>query len=151
LFDVGGCMEGRLLADADFTLNPSCTDPWLGNAGAVVQGYLVGEPRGGANQARIKVVAVVPPANAAELLADQVYFGVRLRFPARPVCAGCASQACLVLNSILVKRLPGLPDVMIETPSPGPGNRVTWEGTGADCSAVPVARHSWGRLKAMYR
>jgi hypothetical protein len=152
-FDVGGCMESQLLADADFTTEAACEDPWLGNAGAVVQGYLPGEPRGGFNQARIKVVSVVPPESSVQLLGDRVYYAARLVFPGSFTCGGCQGAACLVLNSILVRRLPGQPggDVLVQTPAAGSGNWATWEEAGADCSAVPVVGHTWGQIKALYR
>jgi hypothetical protein len=62
--------------------------------------------------------------------------------------------ACLVLNSILVRRSPGAVggDSFVSTPGPGDANRATWQGTGADCSAVPVRRQStWGAVKSLYR
>lgn len=69
-------------------------------------------------------------------------------------CAGCLAPACLVLNGITIRRLPGAPggDVIISSVGAGNPNWVTWRGgAGADCSLVPVRAVTWGRIKTLYR
>lgn len=159
LMGSGACRADQLFAGADFTLLGDCADPWNGAASAEVQGYDTGQPRGGANQARIRAVAGVLPANARSLAAGVNYYGLRVRFrtgksSGTGSCAGCLAPACLVLNGITIRRLPGAPggDVIISSVGAGNPNWVTWRGGGgADCSLVPVRAVTWGRIKTLYR
>ncbi len=156
---VGGCRSGMLSASGDFRSNGTCVDPWVGQAVAEVQGYAVGEPRGGANQVRVKVACGVVPSLAATLDATSMYYGVKLvignGLTSGPgTCVGCAQPACLVLNSIEVKRTPGAPggDLFLETPGAGGANWALWQGgMGANCALVPVRSVTWGRVKSIYR
>ena len=154
---VGGCRMGALSANGGTPAGTGCADFWAGLATGGVQSYVVGQPRGGANQARIKVALSLLPANARTLAAGTVYYAARIVLGNQATtgtgaCAGCDGEACLVLNSIWIKRLPGAPggDVFLTTPSIT-GNMATWQGTGADCDAVPVQTSSWGRIKILYR
>ncbi len=156
--ESGGCREGALTASADLTGLDGCVDMWGGQGFALVQDYLVGMPRGSPNEARIKVVVAVPSASARTLDAATAYAAVALVLDDRKTvgagsCAGCSGSVCLVLNSILVRRLPGgTGDVFFEVPAAGDGNRVTWgAGSGASCEAVPVRNVTWGRIKTFYR
>jgi hypothetical protein len=153
----GGCRFGDLSADGDPPSGTDCGDFWAGKWAGGLQGYLVGQPRGGTNQARIKVALSLLPADARTLSAGTLYDAARIVFGNQSTtgagsCSGCGLDACLVLNSIWIKRLPGAPggDVFLENPGAG-GNLATWQGTGADCSAVPVHTASWGKIKALYR
>ena len=68
-------------------------------------------------------------------------------------CSGCSSTACLVFNSVTLKRLPGasVTDILISDPASS-ANWAFWQGTvGVDCAAVPVRNHTWGALKSLYR
>ena len=154
---VGGCRAGALSANGETPEGSGCVDFWMGQASGDVQSYVVGQPRGGPNQARIRVALSLLPANARALEAGTVYYAARLVLGNQATtgagsCAGCGGDACLVLNSIWIKRLPGAPggDVFVTTPSIT-GNMATWQGTGADCEAVPVQTSSWGRIKTLYR
>ena len=154
--EPGGCRFGELLANADFTAIGDCADPWQGIAGAQIQGYDPGQPRGASSQARIKAVAGVLPSQAITLSADIVYYGVRIRFRTGETsgggsCAGCLGSACLVLNGVLIQRAKGA-EVVITTPASDNRNWATWRGgAGADCMAVPVRAATWGRVKSLYR
>lgn len=156
-FEQGGCREGSLDATLDMTGLDGCSDPWGGSGTAVLQGYDLGQPFGGANQARIKVVAAVPSIDARMLLAGTPYTAMALRLDnfrssGGGSCPGCEGSACLVLNSLLVKRLPGgSGDVFLQIPGPADGNFATWNGVGANCAAVPVRTATWGRVKSLYR
>jgi hypothetical protein len=155
----GDCRDGALSADGDFSAAPGCADPWAGGGAAQVQGYLVTLPYGQASQARILAVAGVPSIEAKALDAAIVYHAARIRLSKEKSsgafsCIGCTSGACLVLNGIIVRRLPGSPggDLTLTIPRNGTQNRVTWNGgQGADCSAVPVRRATWGLVKSLYR
>ena len=157
----GGCRSGALVPSFDFSIYTTCADFMGGQAAGGLQGYFVGQPRGGANQARIKMAAAfLPSVGYATLNADDLYYGARMNFQniytvaPGPVCAGCPDAACLVLNSIWVKRQPGAigGDVYVTVPGPGNANFATWQGgAGADCAAVPVRPVTWGRVKSLYR
>jgi hypothetical protein len=160
-FDLGGCRAGNLSAGFVFPPFSPCGDFFHGNAAGGLQDYSLREPRGGAGQARIKVAASVLPSvgGYASLDAEQIYYAVRLTITnahtagAGP-CAGCSQPACLVLNSILLRRQPGTAggDLVVSVPGPGLANRATWQsGLGADCAAVPVRAVTWGRIKGLYR
>jgi len=158
-FDVGGCRSGELLTDLDFRARSACADFYHGNAAAGLV-YDPGQPHGGANQARIRVAAsVLPSFGYATLDPAATYYAARLVIrnnstTGTTVCAGCAGPACLVLNSVLVKRQPGAigGDVAVTTPGPDDANWATWQGgTGANCASVPVRAVTWGRIKSLYR
>ena len=160
-FAAGGCRAGFLRADFDFTTRTACSDFFLGFAAGGLQGYYVGQPRGADSQARIKLAAsLLPSFGYASLDATHTYYAARITLtnddtaPPAAVCAGCADAACLVLNSILVRRQPGAAggDVFLQTPGPGNANFATWQGgAGADCAAVPARSMTWGRIKSLYR
>jgi hypothetical protein len=159
LAKTGGCRSGFLGASADFAQNLECVDPWQGQAVSEVQAFSVGEPRGGANQLRIKAVCGVVPALARTLDATSMYYGLKLVIQntfttGAGQCSGCSGPACLVLNSIEVKRTVGAPggDLFLQTPGAGNANWALWQGAqGADCALVPVKNVTWGRVKSLYR
>jgi len=155
----GQCRSGALDASTDFTDNPACADPWQGAATAEIQGFDIGMPRNQPNQIRIKAVAGLPASSAATLDATTRYDALKLVFSATlsappGECAGCIEPACLVLNSVLIRRIPGSPggDIQLTYPGGTNQNHVTWQGgTGADCALVPVRRTTWGEIKSFYR
>ena len=151
-----GCRGGALGADASFGGSPGCADPWVGGAVVSLPSYTIGMPRGMPGQARIRVGVGVAANQPRALAAGTPYHAVRLLISdvRTDSCGGCATPACLVLNSVLVKRSPGAlgGDVLVIAPGPGDGNRATWQGAGADCTAVPVRRRAtWGAVKSLYR
>jgi hypothetical protein len=154
-FGAGDCRANALKTDVAFGGSVACADPWAGLATASLPGYTIGMPRGGAAQARIKVGIGVPPNQPRTLAAGTPYNAVRLVLTSTRTdsCSGCPSAACLVLNSILLNRSPAAVggNRFVSTPAPGAGNWATWQGTGADCAAVPVRRTSWGSIKSLYR
>jgi hypothetical protein len=153
--EPAGCRFGRL---APSTLPPpanACANFWNQDLSAGFL-YLIGQPRGGANQARMVVSFALPDVKAARRLeADSLYLAARLALlHSNPTnCVGCSTSACLVLNSILIGRVPGAAggDVLLTTPGPADANRATWQGSSANCSTVPVRPSTWGRLKGLYR
>lgn len=160
MFAPGGCRAGDLRPTFDFRTLSACQDFLLGNASGGLQDYTVGQPRGGAGQARIRIAAALLPGfGYATLDATDMYYAAVLTIPndfstGISACPGCADPACLVLNSILVRRQPGVPggDIYLTTPGPGDANFATWQGgVGADCNTVPVRAVTWGRVKGLYR
>jgi len=150
------CRHDQLTANVDFSAVNECVP--LGLTGALVQDYLITEPRGLASQARIKAVGYVPSPLTVSVTNDTTYLAVRLVLGYDhtvnvAVCTGCTQSACLVLNSILVRRTAGAPggDIMITTPGPADANWAFWRGTGVDCTTVPVRNVTWGSIKSLYR
>ncbi len=160
LFAPGGCRAGVLRPSFDFTGRTACRDFFGGNASGTLQSYTVGQPGGAANQARIRTAAAMLPGYGyATLDAAETYYAAILPIPddntvGVTACAGCAGPACLVLNSITVRRQPGATggDIVLAAPGPGNANFATWQGgAGANCAAVPVRSMTWGRIKGLYR
>ena len=156
-YAADGCRFGSLSAKSEFAAATACTDFWAGRAGMEgLAGYYAGEPRGGAGQARIRITFAVASGQYLRLDAERMYYAARVVFKNRRTtsCLGCSTPACLVLNSILIGRLPGAPGgdhVCLEVPGPNLANRATWQGVGGDCNAVPVKVRTWGQLKSLYR
>ncbi len=159
-FDNVGCRAGELRAGTDFPAASPCVDFFQDEAFSDLQGYYLTEPNGESNQASIRVAAsLLPSAGYVQLDSSSMYLGVRLNISnALTVgvtpCGGCLDPACLVLNSVLVRRQPGAEggDVFLSVPGPDDANWATWQGgMGANCAAVPVRPVTWGRLKELYR
>ena len=155
---AAGCRAGALTASFDFSASPACTDAWLGQGFGDVQGFSIGPPdHPMASQARIKAVAAVTSDHAVRLDPGVQYGVIELvlsatRSTGAGACAGCSSHGCLVLNSILLRRVPGQgSDVFLIAPASAASNWATWQGTGADCAAVPTRRKTWGQIKSLYR
>jgi hypothetical protein len=152
--DPGGCRDGGWQADA--TPPASCDDPWTGLGAASSQGWLPGSPGGSARHGRLLVAASAIPGELATLSADVGYAAcrVRLRTNNTLTCEGCSTPACLVFNSLLIRRATGasVEEIFLATPESPGLNMVQWQaGTGADCLSVPVRRTTWGAVKALYR
>lgn len=155
-FQVAGCRDGELTAD-ELVPGASCPDLWLGapTTGGL-QSYSIGMPYGGNNQARIRAALnVVPSSDLKTVDASSMYYAVRLVFENLNTsggCPGCAAPACLVLNSMILRRPPQSQDVLLIAPGAGDANRATWQGgVGADCQSVPSKTMIWGAIKARYR
>lgn len=158
--DVGGCRAGNLNAFADPGGRSACLNMWQGTSAiAGIQGFIPSEPRGAGSQARIKVAASVLPQDAVSVDGTSMYYAARIQLSnagtvGTSSCGGCAQPACLVLNSILVGRVPGSPggDYFLQVPGAGDANWARWQGgVGADCAAVPVRNVAWGQVKSLYR
>lgn len=157
-FDGAGCRPGALRADVQFGNVPGCADPWTGSGVAGFPSYTVTQPRGAANQARIKAGVGVLPSEPRTLAADTPYHAVRIvivssQTTGMAACAGCTGKACLVLNSLWIKRAPGAQggDLFVSTPGPADANWAVWQDAGASCAAVPARRATWGSIKSLYR
>ena len=151
------CRHDLLAASLDYSATTMCTDPAF--AGALIQDYVEGQPHGLTSQARIKAVAFLPSPQTRTFSTDSTYLAIRLvlsydRTQNVGFCTGCTSSACLVFNSVLVRRVSGAPggDVMLVQPGPGNANWTTWRVSagGADCASVPVRNVTWGQVKSLY-
>ena len=158
LMDAGSCRALSWTASAPFP--GGCSDAWggAGSSAAVVQGWLPGVPGGSSRHARLLVAAGVLAQDAVALAADVSYTLCRVALDSRNTAActsGCTTPACLVFNSVLIRRLPGsaFEEVLVTTPEVAGANVVVWQPLlgSADCASVPVRRSTWGAVKALYR
>lgn len=152
--DPGQCHVNGWAADA--SLSGTCADPWLGRGAASAQGWLAGQPGGIGRHGRLLVAAAAAPGELITLDAATTYTLCRilLRSNNTLTCAGCSTPACLVFNSVLIRRLPGAtPEEILLTGAEVAGvERVTWQaGSGANCASVPTRRSTWSAVKALYR
>jgi len=152
--ESGGCRAGGWRADTAPAL--SCDDAWGGLGTANVQGWLVGSPGNSRRHGRLLVAVSAIPGNLIGLAADVPYSACRvlLRTNNTPDCPGCSTPACLVFNSLLIRRAPGssVEEIFYAAAESAGSNMVQWQGAlGADCQSVPVRRTTWGAVKSLYR
>ena len=150
-----GCRANGWFADG--TASPSCPDAWNGLGTGSFQGWIPGTPGNSTRHARLLVAAGVLPQDAVTLLANASYTAcmIVLRSVNTVSCNdGCDAPACIVFNSLLVRRLhtPEDQEIVISGPEINGSDRIFWQGgTGADCLSVPIRRSTWGAVKALYR
>ncbi len=150
----GECREDSWAADA--LAGASCIDPWESAGLASVQGWISGQPGGVARHGRLLVAVAPGVGQLASFEADVAYSlaRIRLRTINTPSCPGCTIPACMVFNSVLIRRLPGssVEEIFISDPEMPGLERATWQGgSGADCQSVPARRTTWGMVKGLYR
>jgi hypothetical protein len=153
-----GCRAGGIDIGFDFGPNPACTDAWLGNAFGGNQGFSIGPPDHPLmDQARLKAVAAVLSGQAVTLNPGTTYGLLKVLINSSNTvggnaCAGCGGSACLVFNSVKILVVPSSgSDVILSTPASPESNWATWQGTAANCNAVPVRHTTWGQIKSLYR
>jgi hypothetical protein len=152
-----GCRTNGWAADG--TVSPSCVDAWNGQGTGSFQGWLVGTPGGprATRHGRLLVAVSTLPQDGVTLLGNASYTACRilLRTVNTSSCFdGCLTPACLVFNSLLVRRFhtPADEEILISGAESGASDRVIWQGgIGADCQAVPTRKTTWGAVKALYR
>ena len=146
-YGPAGCRAGRLEAVGTFPPSRSCGDFWMGRSTSNgLQEYAPLSP----GRSRIRIALAVLPQIYRRLEAGVVYGAARLVFHQEGggACPGCEMPVSLVLDSLLVGRLPGAPggDLTLNTPATPGSDRVTWQG-----QAMPVVARTWGSIKALYR
>lgn len=152
----GGCRGNALVA-----LEPvgsGCSDPWAGNGVSAIQAYRVSPETSAPDRARIVFTASVLPSQKVTLLPGIPYNAPALALGTQTTvgtnaCSGCSATACLVFNSVTLKRVPGATgaDIVISDPA-STANWAYWQGTtGLDCAVVPVRDRTWGAIKSLYR
>lgn len=156
---LDGCHFLGLQADA--TIDPgavNCADWGAGQGSAVLSnqnhdGSIA--PADTASHRRIFVLGGINPPGP-DLVANQEYFLFNLVLDHTTTvdpdaCAGCTQPVCIVLNSIRLTGGTFLPTTLGSAQAAG-GNFATWQGgSGANCTAVPSRRATWGAVKSLYR
>ena len=140
----------------------NCVDAWNGQAAGGIGAYTQVAPGGGwsipgavqAQHARM-VIAIATPA-PGPIDADVEYFSGNVlinnsKTVGTGACAGCTDPVCIVLNSLKITQGVGVGDFTLSTPVSANSNMVTFQGSGADCNAVPVRNATWGAVKSLYR
>jgi hypothetical protein len=160
---TGGCRDGNLSCGDNAPLSNTLCKDWAINTSA--GGLAAYGPDGVAPNGSIspadapahrRLLAGFAVATAKNLVVAKEYYTFNIIIltagtVAAPVCAGCATPACIVLNSINVVSGTASND-FIGTASAAGSNFATWQGgSGANCAAVPVKNATWGQVKALYR
>jgi hypothetical protein len=144
-----------LSTNFDFTSGPfSCTDFYIGQAAG---GFAYdAEYPGAGNRARLRIQLAVPFENRGAVEAGTEYYALKVNLlrSNTSTCTGCATEACVVLNSIQLFQPPEQafdPDISIT--NPGGRSHVTWQNpTIANCPQGTAAKNaSWGQVKSLYR
>ncbi len=128
----------------DFTVGPfSCTDFYAGMAAG---GFAYDVAFGSPARARLRLTCAVPIDNRGPVDPSVEYYAfkvnlLRAKTTGAGNCAGCANQACIVLNNIQLFQTPEAQfDPVVSNPQYS--NFVTWQGQPASCpmsTAVQVA------------
>lgn len=151
-----GCRSGKV------TMNPTiaataanCFDWASGAAAGGLAAYNPNPAGRGTNTARILGGFAVPAAAAATIPANTEMFAFNLVISnllttGTGSCAGCTSNACLVFNNVKMA-LGTTAGPNFGTPNVAGSNIITWQGTGANCSAVPTRNATWSGVKSLYR
>jgi len=161
-WDFNGCRNAAMFPEPTIPPGAAACVEWSpGNAFAGLTSYdNTGTiaPADQASHMRMHVTCVVGGEPLADLAANQEYFLCNLNIDNYSTvdegagnCAGCSIPVCIVLNSLRFTSItPSITDLTVAT-SAG-SNFATWQqGTGANCSAVPVRRSTWARVKGLYR
>jgi len=143
------------------TVNPTisgtaanCFDWASGAAAGGLASYKPNAPIG-TNTARILAGFAVPAASAPTIPANTEMFAFNMvmtnaKTTGTGSCAGCTSNACIVFNNIKMA-LGTTAGPNFGTPDVAGSNVITWQGTGANCAAVPTRNATWSGVKALYR
>lgn len=157
----GLCRSDQITVAAPGGLSALCVNPFAGgNTGGGVD---LAPGFGGANRARLRTALSRDTpfniANGAHTYASLVQIALAKTVevdPGDPVCAGCALDACLVLNSVELLQVAGTPpqDIYVLS-NVATRNHVTYQGGTIDqpgCpGATPTKNATWGSVKSLYR
>jgi hypothetical protein len=154
MIQTGGCRQGAVTANFDFTSNSACLDPWLGAASGGIN-YVAGF--GGANRAQIRTVAAIAGSTAITGTDEYYFFKVTLlgiKTVGNGSCAGCLDGACIVFTSLKLTEPLGVGDFTITNPLDR--QYVTFQAgggsvTGGCPAATPTKNRTWGSVKSLYR
>lgn len=152
----GGCHGSPSGWGVSLATAASCGDAWLGQGAANVMGWLEQFPGSSPNRGRLLVAVAALPGTTARFESGTPLALCRLalRSDNTLTCTGCSTPACLVFNSIVIRRFPGSQweEATVSSEEVAGAARVKWQGgLGADCAAVPTRRSTWGSVKSLYR
>lgn len=152
-FESGGCREGALSADVDFTQGPfGCADPWLGGAtGSIGITYL--PYNGGPAEAQISIACQMPPGQELSVNQGEEYYAFILNLDKHNTlppgtCAGCNDPSCLRIDHVRLIQTSGATGGDQVIVGDGYGQLIGYDG---GCAPVPARSPTWGSIKAIYR
>jgi hypothetical protein len=162
---TGGCRAGRVSGSVDFTSGPfTCTDPFGGQGGGGIDyqspfdstNFSSAATALAVNHARIRTLYAVPDIDSLPFDPAVEYYAFKITVTNQlstgaGACAGCLSHMCIVFNSLSLSQSAPRQDFILSTPLAAASNQITFQGTDADCSAVPTKSKTWGQIKSLYR
>jgi hypothetical protein len=158
-----GCRPTGMSVSFDFTSGPfTCTDIFSGQALGAYQftqpfdstNFGTSATAPAVNHARLRIAGAM--ATGAPLDSSMQYYGFKITLSNKQSvgvgnCAGCSTPMCIVLNSIELGQPGSLPSTVLTGPPAGGNDQITFQGAGANCSAVPTRSKTWGQIKSLYR
>ena len=162
-YNAGACRQASLTTSADFTAaaKTACRDPFAGAAAGGIGAWQtalyppppplnVPLP----NMCRLKVAYVLATAKSVpgtyELYAFRATIDAVHTSVTQPLCSGCSTPMCLVLNQIGIVGS----STSYKITSAKDNNVIYWQAR--DPYTCPVfstsaGNHTWGQLKSLYR
>ncbi len=160
--NVGTCRQSALSVNFNYSgAGTGCHDAWQGSGIGGLSSY--GNPYVSlptitpdlsTQYATIDLAGAIAGGGGRTLDAGTEYFLANIviqleKSTGAGACTGCSVPACISFTRLLMSQAGGGPDVYLSTP--GTSSIVTWQGTGANCFAVPARHSTWGALKSLYR
>jgi len=150
-----GCRNGAISVNPTISAAAvNCFD-WASGAAAGGLAAIKSNQPIGANTCRILSGFAVAAAAAATIPANTEMFAFNLvisntKTTGTGSCAGCTTSACLVFQNMKVAiGTTNLPD--LNSGNTAGSNIITWQGTAANCAAVPTRNATWSGVKSLYR
>jgi hypothetical protein len=162
-YNAGACRQTSLTTSADFTaaMKALCRDPFAGAAtggiGAWQTALYPPPPPLNVplpNMCRLKVTYLLTTAKS--LAATYEWYAFRATIDAvhtsatQPLCSGCTTPMCLLLNQITVLGSSSSYSIYL----PRANNLITWQSSDPYVCAhlsTPAHNHTWGQVKSLYR
>ena len=151
--ESGGCRAGGIgpNLDAIAGLSDYCDNPFANGGTALlsivrpeVDGVILVEADG----ARGNQTGSIQAGRQYTAMVFNLYVRRSVSAGGVPACEGCGVDATISVTEVQVAPLNG--PMIILRPS-GPAPSITYEGRDNPGSSLPVARSTWGGLKALYR
>lgn len=151
-----GCRGNAMALNATISgAAVNCFD-WAGGqaAGGLAAYNDTGSPAGIPGHRRIKLGFAVATAVDVPAAAEMFGFNIVIsnaKTTGAGACTGCATNVCIVLNSVNV--VPGILAGVLLGSGTAPGSNIaTWQASVAgDCSGVPTKNATWSQVKSLYR
>lgn len=148
----GGCRDGKVSTNFDFTAGPfNCNDLFAGAASGGM-GIFYPDPSGAlipANSIRFDTFCAVSSLTPLTLDTSTENYIFKLTISKTGTvggCTGCNTPTSFYLNNVEITQSPGLP--LIEATGDGSGQGCGYNGGNI---STPTKNTSWGSIKALYR
>ncbi|MFN8587190.1 MAG: hypothetical protein U0704_05255 [Candidatus Eisenbacteria bacterium] len=152
--NAGSCRQMAVSANADFTSDAYCLDPWSGQALGGLAGYAL-NVYGISCRSRLQLAFAIPEASSVPAEPDAEYYGFkvaisRAKTVGTDACAGCLTPMVILLSSIKLAQA-GSPELVL-LQNPAANNMVSWQNGQLwnTCIRTPTRNSTWGAIKAQY-